>query len=148
MKRFNALLEQQDTQASLPKQPLLKELAERNAECAALQSLWETIAPENLALYSHASYIKNQKLVVLADNNSVAAKIKLFIPSLLIQLENQECEVTSIQVKVQVKSTPQANPKSIKKLSQAAARNLNQLAEQLSGSALGDALTRLAKKAN
>jgi hypothetical protein len=51
-------------------------------------------------------------------------------------------------VKVQVKSSPQAKSKAIKRLSSKAGNELNQLAEKLSGTALGDALSRLATKAN
>jgi hypothetical protein len=65
----------------------------------------------------------------------------------LIKLENQGCEVTSILVKVQVKSTPKAKAKTIKKLSSHAADELNLLSKKLSGSPLGDALARLATKA-
>jgi hypothetical protein len=97
---------------------------------------------------SHASSIKNQQLNLYANNNAVAAKIKLCIPSLLIQLEKQGSEVTAIRVKVQVKSSPQAQPKAIKKLSQQAATELDGLAKKLSGTDLGDALARLASKVN
>jgi hypothetical protein len=67
---------------------------------------------------------------------------------LLIQLEKQGCEVTAIRVKVQVKSSPQAQPKAIKKLSRQAAIELDGLAKKLSGTDLGDALARLASKVN
>ncbi len=138
MKRFNALLNQ----------PELTVLNERGRETQAAQKIWGAIAPDNLAQLSHATTIKNQQFTVFADNNAVAAKIKLFIPSLLIKLEKKGCEVTSIRVKVQVKSTPQIKPKAIKKLSAQAAIDLHQLAKKLSGTALGDALTRLATKAD
>ncbi len=138
MQRFNALLNQ----------PELSALNARNLQTQAAQKIWEAIAPDNLAKFSHAASIKNQQFTVFANNNAVAAKIKLLIPSLLIQLEKQECEVTSIRVKVQVKSTPQPRQKTLKKLSPIAAKPLRQLGEKLSGTALGDALTRLAKKAD
>jgi Dna[CI] antecedent, DciA len=136
MRQFNALL----------KQPELIALNAHSKDAQAAQAIWVAIAPDNLAKFSHASSIKNKQLSLYANNNAVAAKIKLFIPSLLIQLEKQGCEVTSIRVKVQVKSTLQAKPKAIKKLSAKAAIDLNQLAEKLSGTALGDALARLATK--
>ena len=138
MQRFNALLNQ----------PELNMLKARTQETQTAQKIWEAIAPDNLALFSHASSIKNQQFTVIANNNAVAAKIKLFIPSLLIKLEKQGCEVTAIRVKVQVKSTPPTKTKTIKQLSTHAASNLNQLAEKMSGTALGDALARLAKKAD
>lgn len=138
MQRFNALLNQ----------PELTMLKARTQETQTAQKIWEAIAPDNLAQLSHASSIKNQQFTVIANNNAVAAKIKLFIPSLLIKLEKQGCEVTAIRVKVQVKSTPPTKTKTIKKLSTHAASNLNQLAEKISGTTLGDALARLAKKAD
>ena len=137
MRQFNALLNQ----------PELKGLAAHSKETLAAQKIWLSIAPGNLGQLSHASSIKNQQLNLYASNNAVAAKIKLCIPSLLIQLEKQGCEVTSIQVKVQVKSSPQPKSKTIKILSSKAGNELNQLAEKLSGTALGDALSRLATKA-
>ena len=138
MRQFNTLL----------KQPELLALNAHNKELEAAQIIWMAIAPDNLAQFSQATSIKNQQFTIFANSNAVAAKIKLFIPSLLIKLEKQECEVTSIRVKVQVKSTPQVKPKPIKKLSTQAASDLNKLAEKLSGTALGDALARLATKAD
>lgn len=135
MQRFNALL----------KQPELTALNARNQQNQVAQKIWESIAPDNLAQLSHATGIKNQQFTIYANNNAVAAKIKLLIPSLLIQLEKQECEVTAIRVKVQVKSTPQPKLKTPKRLSPAAVNQLQLLGEKLSGTALGDALTKLAK---
>lgn len=138
MRQFNSLL----------KQPELVALNAHTKEAQVAQNIWEKIAPENLAQFSHATAIKNQQFTILAHSNAVAAKIKLFIPSLLIQLEKQECEVTSIRVKVQVKSTPIAKPKVIKKLSLQAGSDLKILAEKLTGTPLGEALARLASKAD
>ncbi len=137
MRQFNSLLNQ----------PELSALNARNLESQAAQKIWIAIAPDNLAKFSHASSIKNKQFNLFADNNAVAAKIKLFIPSLLIKLEKQGCEVTSIQVKVQVKSVRQAKIKAIKKLSPHAADELNLLSKKLSGTPLGEALARLATKA-
>jgi hypothetical protein len=138
MQRFNALLSQ----------PELTALNDHNREKQAAQKIWQAVAPDNLAQLSHATTIHNQQFTVFADNNAVAAKIKLSIPSLLIKLQNQGCEVTAIRVKVQVKSSPQAKPKVIKKLSQKASVELQLLANKLSGTTLGEALTRLSKKAD
>ncbi len=136
MRQFNALLNQ----------PELMGLTAHTKETQAAQKIWLSIAPGNLGNLSHASGIKNQQLTVYASNNAVAAKIKLCIPSLLIQLEKQGCEVTAIRLKVQVKSSPQAQPKAIKKLSPQAAKELDGLAKKLNGTELGDALARLASK--
>ena len=136
MQRFNSLLNQ----------PELSALQERTRSTQVAQTLWASVAPENLAQFSHASSLKNGQFNIVAHNNAVAAKIKLFIPSLLIQLEKRECEVTAIRVKVQVKSTPVPKHKPLRKLSSNAAASLNDLAEKISGSPLADALSRLAKK--
>ena len=136
MRQFNSLLNQ----------PELMGLTAHSQASLAAQKIWLSIAPGNLAQLSHASSIKNQQLNLYASNNAVAAKIKLCIPSLLLQLEKQGCEVTAIRVKVQVKSGLQGRPKAVKKLSNHAANELNQLAKKVSGSELADALMRLASK--
>jgi len=137
MQRFNTIL----------KHPELNALNARNQQTQTAQKIWEAIAPDNLAQFSHASSIKNQQFTVFADNNVVAAKIKLLLPSLLIKLQKQVCEVTAIRVKVQVKSTPQPKLKPSKKLSPMAVNQLKQLGKKLSGTALGDALDKLIKNA-
>jgi hypothetical protein len=135
MQRLNSLL----------KQPELNALNARNQQTQATQKIWEAIAPDNLAKFSHAGSMQNQQLTLYADNSVVAAKIKLLLPSLLIQLQKQVCEVTAIRVKVQVKSTPQPKLKTRRKLTPAAASSLQELSNKLSGTALGDALSKLSK---
>lgn len=141
MQRFNTLL----------KQPELTALNARIKKADVAQKIWEAIAPDNLAKLSYAQFghtdsIKNKQFTVYAANGTVAAKIKVLIPSLLIQLEKQDCEVTAIRVKVQVKSSPTPKPKAIRKLSNHAADSLNKLVEKISGTPLAEALARLAKK--
>ena len=136
MQRFNALLNQ----------PELLALNVRNKETEIAQKIWGAIVPTDLAPLSHAGSIKNKEITVFANNNTVAAKIKFLIPSLLIKLEKQGCEVTAICLKVQVKSSPTTTPKAIRKLSPSAATNVKKLAENLSGTALGDALAVLATR--
>ena len=138
MQRLNTLL----------KQPELNELNQRTLEAQASQKIWAEIAPDGLAKHSHISSIKNQQFTVYANNNAVAAKIKLLIPSLLIQLKKQGYEVTAIRIKVQAKSKPQVTPKSTKSLSEEAVNQLQKLELQLSGTTLGESLSRLLKNAN
>ncbi|HOY70694.1 MAG TPA: DciA family protein [Methylotenera sp.] len=133
---------------TLLRQPELNTLTKQAKQAATAQALWQTVAPIEIARFSHAIGVKSQQLLLFADNNAVAAKIKLLLPSLLIQLEKQGCEVTAIRVKVQVKSTPQPPKKATKKLSSKAAVNIKHLAEKYAGSPLGDALARLADRAN
>ncbi|ACT48874.1 DciA family protein [Methylotenera mobilis] len=132
---------------TLFKQPELNELNQRTLEAQASQKIWTEIAPDGLANHSHVSSIKNNQFTVYANNNAVAAKIKLLIPSLLIQLEKQGYEVTAIRIKVQAKSQPKVTPKSTKSLSSEAVSQLQKLELQLSGTTLGDSLSKLLKNA-
>ena len=133
---------------TLNQYPFLKELNAHEDIARVAQTLWQTIAPDNLASLSRAINIKNQQLNITTPYSSVAAKIKFLTPSLLATLKNQEYEVTAIQVKVQVKSTEPAKPKQVKKISPHAATNLNALATKLQGTPLGEALAKLAVKSS
>lgn len=137
MEQFKAILRQLE----------LNGLNTHNQQSQTAKKIWQTIAPAELLKFTHAGSIKNHELTVLADNNAVAAKLKLLLPSLLIQLKKQECEVTAIRVKVQVKSAAKAKPKPLRKLSASAAMQLNSLGEKLAGSPLGEALKKICKNA-
>ena len=134
----------------------LNALFKENAELVALSGLadslavtqknWNAVVPATLLPYCLAGGIKHRRLTVYADNGAVAAKIKLLLPSLLTKLQNQGVEVTSIRVEVQVKSIPRAISKQPRRISRQAASRLAELADKLSGSALGEALTRLSRR--
>lgn len=128
--------------------PFLKPLRDHETMSHAAQTIWQQVAPENLATLSQAKEIKNQQLKLTTQHNAVAAKIKLLAPTILNALKKQGCEVTAIQVKVQVKSTPPKKQKKLKEISPQAGKNLEALAQKLTGTALGDALEKLAKKSS
>jgi hypothetical protein len=124
-----------------------------------LQQLWHAATPKLLSQNSFASSLNNGQLTVYADSSIVASKIKLTLASLLKQLQNlqiidplfRECKVTSISVKVQVKSRPKPITKTPRKLSASAATSLKALAENLlmeskGKSALATKLMHLATK--
>ena len=133
----------------------LNALFKENAELVALSGLadslavtqknWNAVVPATLLPYCLAGGIKHRHLTVYADNGAVAAKIKLLLPSLLSKLQNQGVEVTSIRVEVQVKSASRKPAKAARSLSLKAAAGLNAMAEELDGSALGEALKRLSR---
>ena len=135
MQRLNSVL----------KSAALDAHAAKKQEATAAQSIWQQIAPDNLATLSSATALNNAQLFLTTPHNVVAAKIKLLIPSLLIQLQNQGHKVTAISVKVQVKSSPQVKPKPIKTISQPAADTLNAFAEGIAGTPLADILKKLAR---
>lgn len=123
-----------------------------------LNKLWQASAPKVLSQSSTAIALENGQLKVLADSPIIANKIKLtqvdLISSLLTQLENlqknesflRECKVTSISVKVQVKSTPRPALKAPRIISAKASTNLKKLAQELGDSALAQKLNSLANK--
>jgi hypothetical protein len=145
MRKIHALLNHHDAFDAIS-----KKIASR----AQLEQLWQTVAPSIIAENSHANHLDNGQLVVFADSAIVANKIKLTQASLLTALQNlqnstpllRDCKVTSISVKVQVKSHPQATAKPAKNVSAKAAASLEACASRLGDSPLAQALKSLASK--
>lgn len=125
---------------------------------ALINQLWQNSAPKILAKSSHAISLDNGQLMVIADSPIIANKIKLtqvdLLSSLLTKLQNLqksepslgECKVTSISVKVQVKSTPSPVIKAPRIISTKAAISLKTLALNLGESPLAAKLNSLANK--
>jgi hypothetical protein len=117
------------------------------------------VCPKNFSAIKPCDQpIDNGQLMVMADSPIVANKIKLtqvdLLSSLLTQLQNLqknepslgECKVTSISVKVQVKSTPSPVIKAPRIISTKAAASLKTLALNLGESPLAQKLNSLANK--
>jgi hypothetical protein len=128
----------------LSAQQSLSSLAQQAATLTALQKIWHATIPENLLPYTQAGNVQHKRLTVYADNGAIAAKIKLLLPTLLSKLQKQGVEVTSIRVQVQVQSIANKPNRSLRVISQNGADNLQALSQQLSGTALGEALARIA----
>jgi hypothetical protein len=123
----------------------LAALSDRADSLAVSQKIWQAVVPDPLKLFTQAGGIKHKRLTVYADNGAVGAKIKLLLPSLLIKLQKQGIEVTSIRVEVQVKSARRI-VKTTRTLSANASSQLESLAQELRGSPLGEALARLSSR--
>lgn len=131
-------------------------LFKENAELVALsgqadsltvsQKIWDATAPDSLKQFTQAGSVKHKRLTVYTDNGAVAAKIKLLLPGLLTKLQKHGLEVTSIRVEVQVKSSPRKAAKIMRSISPQAASSLGALADELSGSELGEVLARLSSR--
>ena len=119
-----------------------------------LQLFWQSAAPRILSQNSFASSLINGQITLYADSAIVANKIKLTQASLLTKLQNLQennpifrvCKVTSIVVKVQVKSRQKPVIKTPRKLSSSAANSLKILAEDLLAKNKGE--STLATKLN
>lgn len=134
MRRINALFKDNAE---------LSALSGRADSLTVSQQIWKAVVPDPLKQFTQAGALKHKRLTVYADNGAVAAKVKLLLPSLLINLQKQGLEITSIRVEVQVKSTARKPAKTPRSISPAASSRLNALAQELEGSPLGEVLARL-----
>ena len=121
----------------------LSALSGRADSLAVSQQIWQAVVPDPLKQFTQAGAIKHKRLTVYADNGAIAAKIKLLLPSLLINLQKQGLEITSIRVEVQVKSSARKPAKTPRSISAQTASRLSSLAQELQGSPLGEVLARL-----
>ena len=150
MRKINALFSENSE---------LNKLAKNVQAHQSLQLFWQAAAPKILSQNSFAISLINSQLTLYADSAMVANKIKLTQASLLTQLQNlqknnplySECKVTSISVKVQVKSRQKPVIKTPRRLSNNAANSLKNLAEDLLAKNKGESplaakLTILARK--
>ena len=127
------------------KNSALSTLAEKAQALNVAQKIWHEAVPAPLKSCTQAGSIQHKRLTIYAENGAVAAKIKMLLPSLLSKLQKQGLEITSIRVQVQVQSKAEKASKPSRHLSESASKSVQSLAQQLEGTALGDALTRLSK---
>lgn len=137
MRRINALFKNNAELAAL---------SDRVDSLAVSQKIWQTVVPDPLKQFTQAGSIKYKRLTVYADNGAIAAKVKLLLPSLLIKLQKQGLEITSIRVEVQVKSSLRKTAKTLRSISPGASTRLRKLAQELEGSPLGEVLARLSSR--
>ncbi len=112
----------------------------------ALQREYEQIAPASLIRYSHVLQLERQVLTLAANNGAIAAKLRQLAPQLTHALQNRGCEVTGIQVRVQVTHTARERTPKRPAVSAAGRKRLIELAVELPDSPLKYALQRLAQK--
>ena len=111
-----------------------------------LQRHFTAIAPPHLTQSVQILSLKTGRLSIAAANAASAAKLRQLAPELVVLLQNRECEVSGIAVKVQV-SYDRPHPKSTpRKLGKAAHTALQELSKSLNDSDLKLALDRLLKK--
>ncbi len=128
------------------KNSALSKLADKANELTSIQKIWNEIVPAPLRPHAQAGNIQHKRLTVHADNGAIAAKIKLLLPSLLTKLQKQGLEITSIRVQVDIQFKEEKAAKPSRHLSTNASKSIQNLADQLEGSELGDVLARLSKR--
>jgi hypothetical protein len=88
----------------------------------------------------------DQTLILGADNGAVAAKLRQISSELISSFLTMGCEVTGIQIRVQVLVQPQIKSPRPRKIGQNGKKALEGLAVELEDSPLKNALKRLAKR--
>lgn len=125
----------------------LRHLKLRTREIAVLQQHFQMIVPHNLLQASRVMQLHGQTLILSADNGSVAAKLRQISTELISLFRTRGCELTGIQIRVQVRVKSAPLTPTSRTLGISARKELEKLALNLQDSPLKAALTRLAKRA-
>ncbi len=124
----------------------LRRLSQQVNRLATLQRHYQQLAPASLSRSSHVMQLDGQTLILGADNGVVAAKLRQISSELISSFLTRGCEVTGIQIRVQVRVQPQIEPPRPRKVGQNGKKALEEFAVELKDSPLKDALKRLAKR--
>lgn len=111
-----------------------------------MQRHYELIVPPSLQGGSRVLQLRQQVVVIAAYNSAVAAKLRQMTAELISLFQARGCEVTGIQIKVQVTAPPPVRPSQPRKLGKVARDALSSLGEDLADSPLKAALQRLGRK--
>jgi len=112
-----------------------------------LRQIYSELVPQQLLRSSSIVNYKRQTVVIFAENNAIAAKLKLLSPRLVSDFSKRGVEVTGIRLEVQ----PRENPRDVSghkqaKLSPAGAESLEALAKRLPDSKLKQAVTEMVER--
>jgi hypothetical protein len=127
--------------------PDLAAVTQHAERLIALQHLFETIAPPLLARSCRVANFKQGKLVLLAANNLLAAKLRQVVPSLTDEFCNKGWQVTAIHVAVQQSGDELQSARPVEPLAPAARARLAELASQVNDSRLRASLEHLLQTA-
>lgn len=125
----------------------LRQLSGKAGELMVLQRLYQQVAPASLSAHTHVVQLRQHILTLAANNGAIAAKLKQLTPLLIQQLQNKGCEVTGIQVRVQVNIRKIKPATQRAKLSREGEKSLICFASELADSPLKNAIQHLIKSA-
>lgn len=122
----------------------LRTLFTRVQSFLVLQSIWETVAPDNLAAVSHIGQNDAGEAIIYCDNGAAAAKLRQLLPTLAEALLGKGVATADLQVKVRALAMPvQTRAVRKREISRAGLENIGQLSDHLGAGALKSALDRL-----
>ena len=124
----------------------LRQLSSKAKQVNVLQQHYKLLAPPSLLQASRILQLRQQVVVIAADNGAVASKLRQMTDELISLFQARGCEVTGIQIKVQVTAPPPVGSSQPRILSKVALDTLTRLEENLADSPLKTALRRLAKR--
>ena len=110
-----------------------------------LRRIYNELIPQRLLRFSTIVNYKQESVVIFAENNAIAAKIKLLSPRLISDFSKRGVQVTGIRLEVQPRQIPPEEPvEKHARLSLAGAKSLQALAKRLPDSKLRQAIAELA----
>jgi hypothetical protein len=122
----------------------LKAIHMRASRLAALQQVYRTAIPEELARRSRVADERSGTLVIAADTSAVAAKLRQLVPRIVSEIVKTESEVTAIRVEVQVTEPARPAPRTPRPhITRQGLESFAQLRDALPDSPLRQALSRL-----
>ena len=126
----------------------VKGLTAKVGRLTRLQQVFREAAPPQLACACRVTNLRAGTLVILADNQAVAAKLRQLVPSLLNEVRKFETEGTGIQVQAQVKSATNSIRPNVteRSLPIDIVDQFKALSETVADAELRGALTRLVRR--
>jgi len=123
-------------------------LVPQAAELLEIRQALRDLLPDTMRAFCEIARVKQGSVVIFAENNATAAKLRLISPTLLNELRRRGMQLTGIELRVQGgKSQAPQVPRRAVELSSAAGEALDQLSAQLPDSPLRTAIRSLARKA-
>lgn len=118
------------------------------AELLEIRQALRELLPDTLRGFCEIARVKQGNVVIFAENNATAAKLRLIAPTIVTDLTRRGWKVTGIEARVQGgKSSPGTKPRARVELSSAAGAALADLGDRLPESPLRAAVRALARKA-
>ena len=127
----------------LSHQPEFRAILDKSAYLLMLQQNFAAVCPPYLALGSQVSGLAFGILNVVTSNATIAAKLRQLSPEIAAKMRAKGCEVSGIQVRVQVSYLPTPAPVVPRILTPAARLALESLNQTLPDSPLKSALAKM-----
>lgn len=128
--------------------PEIGRLVPKAAELLEIRQALRQLLPNTLRGFCEIARVKQGNVVIFAENNATAAKLRLLGPTIVNELRRRGLKVTGIEARVQGgMSRPGKAPRAGAELSSSAGEALDRLGAQLPDSPLRSAIRSLARKA-